>query len=63
MNFVTMHFVPEPFLKVVNQRLEARGLLHDTITGGEVRKWHKEAWTRRFSAVSTLKTAAWNADL
>ena len=63
MNFVTMHFVPEPFLKVVNQRLEARGLLHDTITGGEVRKWHKEAWTRRFSAVSTLKPAAWNADL
>lgn len=49
MNFVTMHFVPEPFLRVVNERLEARGLLRGTVSGGEARTWHQRAWHERFS--------------
>lgn len=63
MKFVTMHFVPEPFLKVVNTRLEARGLLHDTISGGAVRDWHKKAWISRFSPVRTPQHTASNLDL
>lgn len=50
MNLVTMHFVPEPFLKIVNERLASRDLLHDTVTGGEVRRWHQQAWESRFNS-------------
>lgn len=48
MHIVTMHFIPDPFLRTVNERLRTRGLLHSTITGGEVRRWHKQAWVERF---------------
>ena len=48
MHIVTMHFIPDPFLRTVNERLRTRGLLHSTITGGEVRRWHKQAWLERF---------------
>jgi hypothetical protein len=54
MNIVTMHFAPEPFLKVVNESLAARGVLSGTISGGEARRLHRIAWERRFSPVPTI---------